>query len=129
LEDFSLSGFDILLVEDEPLIMFDITCALEDAGARVHCARRLSDAISLLGTMRISAAILDYVLSDGTADDLCEELRRRKIPFSIYSGYNSLHGTCSGEAILSKPSCAGDLMNMVRSLCLGSGRSSRPSSR
>lgn len=124
LEDLSLNGCDILLLEDEPLIMLDIKGLLEEVGARVHCARRLSEAILLLRTTRISAAVLDYVVTDGTADDLCEELKRRKIPFSIYSGRDLVDGTCSGGVILSKPSCVGDLMSMVRGLCVAGEASS-----
>lgn len=124
MEAIDLRGFDILLLEDEPLIMLDTKCVLEAVGARVHCARQLSEAMLLLEGVQMSAAVLDYILADGTADELCEELKRRHIPFSIYSGFEGIDDMCSGGAVISKPVSATELTGVVWSLCLGDGNSS-----
>jgi CheY-like chemotaxis protein len=46
-ESTCLAGRSILVVEDEPLIRFDLTMRLEAAGATVLAASHLTDAIDL----------------------------------------------------------------------------------
>jgi DNA-binding NtrC family response regulator len=111
--EISLDGCDVLLVEDEPLVMLDIKCALEETGARVDCARSLSEARALVKVEKVVAAVVDYVLADGTADDLCSELKQRDIPFAVYSGYQQLDGSCSRGEVLSKPARPDDLVALV----------------
>ncbi len=113
-----LRGFDILILEDEPLIMLDIECTLQDMGARVHCANRLTEAMLLLNKAPISAAVLDYLVSDGTADTLCGELQRRRIPFVIYSGYDYREGMCGRGGFLPKPASIEDMKQLVQTMCL-----------
>ena len=87
----SLTGLCILLVEDEPLIAFDLAETLEIAGARVvGPVRSLSSAFSILEKTASSdlwdAVVLDYSLTDGTSEPFAEALKRANVPFLIHSG-------------------------------------------
>ena len=64
----------------------------------------------------ITAAILDYRLQGGTADDLCKLLVQRKIPFVIYSGYPNVEGECNRWEIVSKPADPRLLVTLVLSV-------------
>ena len=61
-------GCTILLVEDEPLIAFDIASELQRSGAWFKC-RRVEQALAFLDDVGLSAAMLDYRLGDGAAYD------------------------------------------------------------
>ena len=108
----SLTGRSILLIEDEPLIALDIQQALEREGAQVQTARSLASASQFVQGDTLSAAIVDFALSDGDAADICAILKRRGIPFILHSGYPS----CCGDAaaIIPKPARPDDLVFALR---------------
>jgi DNA-binding response OmpR family regulator len=81
----TLDGRAILVVEDEPLVAFDICQSLAEAGAQVIAARTRAQALEAATSQDVAAAVLDLVLGDGSKD-LCDELANRGIPFVIYSG-------------------------------------------
>jgi DNA-binding response OmpR family regulator len=112
----NLDGCNILLAEDEPLIAFDIAGELQRAGAKVHSAGSVEQALAFLDEVSLSAAILDYRLGEGTADDICAKLTKRGIPFVVYSGYTEVEGACSKWGILPKPAAAPTLVAMVMAL-------------
>jgi DNA-binding response OmpR family regulator len=76
----SLTGRSILLIEDEPLIAFDIRQALESEGAQVQIAHSLASASHLIQHNSFSAAIVDFVLSDGDAADIARARPRAAPP-------------------------------------------------
>jgi DNA-binding response OmpR family regulator len=77
----------VLVAEDNAMIGFDITDALEAAGyAILGPARSCSDAFSWLERSLPDVAILDAMLKDGPCTELARELQNRKVPFIIYSG-------------------------------------------
>lgn len=98
-----LEDHAVLLVEDEPLILMDIQQALQEEGARVIPASTVQEARDMLAAERITAAILDYRLQDGAADDICRELTERQIPFVIYTGDPDVKDACKNFDIVSKP--------------------------
>lgn len=76
-----------MIVEDEALIAFGLQDLLQDDGFEVMgpfsaCA----DALAGLQGARPDFAILDAILRDGPCLELARDLRRRAIPFMIYSG-------------------------------------------
>lgn len=103
----------ILLVEDEPFILADIQQELEKVGARVLPASTVKEALALLAAESVTASILDFKLQGGTADDLCQQLTERKIPFVIYSGYTDVEGECNKWEIVSKPADPRELVTRV----------------
>jgi CheY-like chemotaxis protein len=59
-----LKNCSILLVEDEPLIVMDISTAFEGTGAHLTTTNTLKHAKLLVEHDGLSAAILDHALSE-----------------------------------------------------------------
>ena len=113
----TLDGRSILIVEDEPLIGLDMMSCLEAEGASVTITTTLKHAVLLVEHDKLSAAILDYTLTDGDSSSLCARLKERGIPFIIYSGHQDLE--ISGGLHLRKPVTAEVLIAAVENLLLG----------
>jgi DNA-binding response OmpR family regulator len=77
----SLTGHSILIVEDQPLIVMDITQALEDSGAELTTTNTLRHAMLLVEHDGLSAGILDHALDDGNSSLLYARLKERGIPW------------------------------------------------
>lgn len=114
--DTSLSGRTILVVEDEPLIALDIVNGFLSAGAKVSVARSLADARTLVEDGGICAAIVDFGLGDGDANDLCERLNEKRVPFVLHSGYDHTGTACASAAVIPKPAATGKLVEAVSQL-------------
>ena len=97
-----LEGQTILVVEDEPLLVLDISRALEAAGASVTSTNTLRHALLLVEHDGLSGAILDHAFPDGDSSRLCARLKERRVPFIVYSGF-TLDGECEGAPHLPKP--------------------------
>jgi CheY-like chemotaxis protein len=111
-----LAGRTILVVEDEPIVAFDIAYLLEYVGAHVVTSPSLRGALPLVEADHWSAAVLDYLLDDGDSTSICERLKERGIPFLLYTGSNLSKGPCRDGVYLSKPAPAALL---VRRPCVG----------
>jgi DNA-binding response OmpR family regulator len=108
-----LSGRSILIVEDEPLIALDIVENFRNAGASVIAAHRLSDGLRLAGHPDLSAAVVDFGLSDGEGTALCERLKERGIPFVLHSGYHHAGEACPADVLVAKPAAPQQLVSAV----------------
>ena len=90
----------ILLVEDEPIIGYEIESTLRDAGYRVlGPMRSLSAAMEATRQSGIAVAIVDLLLTDGPSDDLVEHLLAASVPVIVTSGLNehpALTPRCAG---------------------------------
>ena len=98
-----LKDCTILVVEDEPLIVLDITMAFETAGAHMTSTNTLKHARLLVEHDGLSAVILDNALPDGNGGSLCTRLTELGIPFLMYSGVQSTDESCQAAPHLSKP--------------------------
>ena len=94
----SLEGRSILIVEDQPLIVMDITKEFEPTGAALTTTNTLKHALILVEHDGLSGAILDHALPDGDSSHLCARLKERGIPFLIYSGFPTAGGACGCPA-------------------------------
>ena len=112
----SLTGRSILVVEDEPLIVMDITQALEGSGAALTTTNTLRHALLLVEHDGLSAAILDHALGDGNSSLLYARLRERGVPFMIYSGYPRVEGASHGAPYIGKPASHQVLLAAVEDL-------------
>jgi DNA-binding response OmpR family regulator len=112
----SLEGRSILIVEDEPLIVMDITQAFEPTGAALTTTNTLRHAMILAEHDGLSGAILDHSLGDGDSSLLCARLKERGIPFMIYSGHSHVEGPCMGALHISKPASDGALVSAMEGL-------------
>ena len=90
----ALAGHTILVVEDEPLIVLAIVEDFKAAGASVHTAYNLCDGLRLAAHPGLSAAVVDFGLSDGKGSALCERLHGRQVPFVLHTGYTHVYEIC-----------------------------------
>ncbi len=82
-----LNYASVLVVEDEAIIALDIALAIRDAGGQIAgIAASVKQALALIDTMPISAAILDANLVDGDITPVAEILLAAGIPIIIQSG-------------------------------------------
>ena len=114
----SLDGRSILIVEDEPLIVMDITQQFEARGAALTTTNTLHHALILAEHDGLSGAILDHALGDGDSSLLCARLTERGIPYLIYSGHATVEGPCAGALHVGKPAVPGQLVAAMESLIL-----------
>jgi DNA-binding response OmpR family regulator len=103
LQDTSLAGRTVLVVEDEVLIAMEIVLALEGSGAIVMNAGTLDRATQCVEREGLSAAVLDFGLHGGDADGLCAWLNERDIPYVLHSGYGSFGDHCHRGVVVPKP--------------------------
>lgn len=108
MESTELAGRSILVVEDEPLIRFDLTMRLEGAGATVLVASQLDQALDFVGHPHLSAGVLDFDLGNSDTTAVCWRLIDRRIPFVFHTGhvYSAFRQWPSAPIIL-KPSAHG----------------------
>ena len=83
-----LSGYRVLIVEDEAIIAQDLSDAISEAeGEVVGPCSGAREARAILKTdARITAAVLDVNVRDGTVTPVLEALRAQRIPTLIYTG-------------------------------------------
>jgi DNA-binding response OmpR family regulator len=114
-----LTGRSILIVEDEPLIVMDITQAFEATGAALTTTNTLRHAMILVEPDGLWGAILDHSLGDGNSSLLCARLKERGVPYIIYSGYPTVEGACQGAPHVGKPAAPGELVAIMENLIRG----------
>jgi DNA-binding response OmpR family regulator len=82
-----LHGHRVLIIEDEPLIAFDLSEALIQVGADVvGIAATVEDALMAVAAPSLTAAIVDLRLSGRSVRDAVQRLSDRDLPFIFYSG-------------------------------------------
>lgn len=112
----NINGASILVVEDEPLIVMDISMAFEKTGAHLTTTNTIKHAKLLVEHDGLSAAILDHALPDGDCTALCTRLTERSIPFMVYSGYPTTEGPCKDAPHLVKPATHDQILDTMESL-------------
>ena len=115
----TLEGQPLLIVEDEPLIVMDMTDALSSTKAAITSTNSVKHALLLVEHDGLAGAILDHALSDGDSTALCARLTERGVPFLIYSGFDHLTGPCANAPYLAKPATAEMLVAAVNDLING----------
>jgi len=105
-----LAGRAVLIVEDEPLVALDIAESFRKA---ILTASKVQDGLRLAGHPDVSAAIVDFGLSDGDGTALCECLKERGIPFILHSGYTHISDACRVGVVIPKPASPDVLVSTV----------------
>ena len=78
---------NILIVEDQAIIALDLESAVEESNGQViGPASTVREALKLLHTNEVDAAILDANLPDGDVTPVAEQLIVAGIPFLINTG-------------------------------------------
>ena len=86
LDQVSLFGCSILIVEDEPLIALDLHAALCAVGAGIIASTDAAEALRLIRRNEISAAVIDVKLGNLDSLEVCQALFHRRVPFLFYTG-------------------------------------------
>jgi CheY-like chemotaxis protein len=85
-----LRGVQLLIVEDEYLLARDMADYFESIGVQiVGPAGTVSDALALINSHEIQAAVLDINLRNERVYPVAEMLTQKQIPFVFASGYGS----------------------------------------
>ena len=111
-----LRGRCILIVEDQMLVALDIAHSFSAAGATVLRAATLQEGWPFAEHPQLSAAILDFGLSDGDSGALCARLTERGIPFIVYTGYDEVPEVCRAGVLVRKPALPETLLKTVAQL-------------
>lgn len=109
----------VLLVEDEPLLAFDLAQHLSDAGfSVVGPAGSVARALGLIITVGCDVAVLDVNLGRETAEPVARELKRLGTPFVTLSGYSSDQHPAVFQfgPSLTKPARPDELIAILRGL-------------
>ena len=112
-----LVGRSVLIVEDEPLVAYEVEDNLRAAGAKTVAARHLEHALRLADSTDFSAAVLDFNLGRDTSTTVCWRLVQRQIPFMFHSGERHNEFLLWPSApVLIKPASPMMLVNMTARL-------------
>ena len=109
----------VLVLEDEPLIAWDLQEVLERLGFEVvGPVSTCEAALELIWSKDIDAAILDLLIGDGTCEVVANELSLSGIPCAFASSFDShpLHGRFPVAPIITKPADEGRIAAAVATL-------------
>ena len=115
--DNSLNGYNVLVVEDEPLVALDLAETLTTAGAHVVTAHAIAEATVAVENIKIDAAVVDIRLGGEDATPLCQHLARRDIRFVFYSGYKEALVGWNAVRVVEKPATREQIIDAVGHLC------------
>jgi CheY-like chemotaxis protein len=108
-----------LIAEDQALIGLSLEAYLADAGYEPIGPFATNDeALRSIGETVPDLALLDVLLRDGPCTPLVRELRRRGVPFAIYSGVkpHALPPELEGVPWLEKPAAREELIRALDGL-------------
>jgi CheY-like chemotaxis protein len=84
----ALEGRRVLVVEDEPFIAMTLEDMLTDLGCVVAgMAGQVGEALALIESTEIDAAVLDVNLGTQKIDPVADALSARSLPFVFTTGY------------------------------------------
>ena len=120
--DRPLSGYRIIILEDDFYQAEDSRQTLERAGAKVIAVTAsVPDLPALLADGRIDAALIDINLGRSMSLDFARELGAAGIPFVFLTGYDAgmLPDDLAGRPCLSKPADTARVIAMLARLASG----------
>lgn len=118
-QDVDLTGYRVLVVEDEMLVSMLVEDMLTDLGCViVGPAANLAEAESLAREAQIDAAVLDVNLAGKPVFPVADILRARGVPHVFASGYGAagIDPAHKDAPVLQKPFRDSDLAKAVRGL-------------
>lgn len=101
----SLSGRNILVVEDEMMVLLNIESTLCDLGCTATSTGTIDGALTLLESTDFDAAMLDLNLHGEKSYPVADALARLGIPFVFSTGYghHAERPEFSNRPVLRKP--------------------------
>lgn len=116
MQETSLTGRRVFVVEDEMMVAMLIEDMLDELGCEiVGPAGRIEDAMSIANEAAIDAAVLDVNLNGHETYPVADMLMRRGIPFIFATGYGAggLAERFSATPVLQKPFQERDLARLL----------------
>lgn len=120
--DLPLSGYRIIILEDDYYQAEDSRLTLERAGAKVIAVTATPpDLGELLEEGWIDAALIDINLGRSLSLDFARKLAARAIPFAFLTGYDAgiLPDDLAGRPCLSKPADTARIIATLAQLATG----------
>lgn len=114
-----LTGTKILVVEDNPVIAYDIADSLEEARAVAIVRGRVMDALATIEEEAIDGAVLDINLPDGVVTPVAERLLARGVPVIFCTGVGlpfALKQCFPDAVVYMKPVMMGQLVGRLAQL-------------
>lgn len=114
-----LNGRTILLVEDEIMVLLNLEAVIADLGCTsVVTAATVAQALSLIQTETVDAAILDVNLDGAPSYPIADALAGLRVPFVFATGYSTpaLGGSYGNRPVLTKPYRDEELEEIITSL-------------
>ena len=82
---------DVLIVEDNFIIAMDVEALVTELGAtQVHLTSNCEDALAVIETAEVSAAILDFNVEGGTSERVADALSEKGITFVFATGHTDI---------------------------------------
>lgn len=109
----------LLIADRSPLVAHDLGTIVEDLGLTVGAVvRSEGEALRILATQPIDAAIFDYVLEDGRALTLVDWLERERVPALMITGLHAgeLPAESMTRRLLAKPFSRQLVVHALRAL-------------
>jgi DNA-binding NtrC family response regulator len=119
-----LTGAVVFVVEDEPIVAYDLRITLEDAGAQVLGPALDLEQAESLASQVMSVALLDVRLGDHDIFDVASRLWDRGIPMIFHTGHgsvNTLLARWPGSRVLTKPARSDVLLSTISRMLSGAG--------
>lgn len=118
MDNSSLRGRSILVVEDEPFAALEAVTGLRDAGAKVYGAHRLRDALHMAEHPALSAVVIAQRLGVDNTAAVCRRLSILGIPFVFHTRHDTTMAkqTWPDAPIVTKPAKASELVMAVAGL-------------
>lgn len=120
--DRQLSGYRIIILEDDYYQAQDWKQVFEQAGAKViGVSATVPDLAGMLAEGRIDVALIDINLGRGLSLDFARDLRAQAIPFAFLTGYDAtmLPDDLADSPCLSKPAEIARVVGTLASLASG----------
>ena len=122
----NLPGKRVLIVEDNPLLAFDVKDLLDELGAiTIGPALDLASGLHLLNDNQPDAALLDVDLGGEFVWPLADRLKERQIPFAFISAdctEDFLPDPFRRMVCLEKPASKEEITRLVAELARGANR-------
>jgi two-component system sensor histidine kinase/response regulator len=118
----SLDGYAVLVVEDHPKAIIEITNSLKSMGAEVEACSNYAEGLELIKRRPFDAAVIDHGLPDGYGLDLLKDINDIRpycglVMYTVYDDYSIQNALRSlGAVHLVKPASRAGLGEAVKNV-------------
>jgi DNA-binding NtrC family response regulator len=120
-----MTGYDVLVIDDEPVVCDAVRRVLEANGLRVATANDAASGLAHPALAVCRLVLCDLMLPDRSGMEVLREVARRRpgVPVLLITGYatseQAARAHAAGAEFLAKPFEAEELMDSVRRALMG----------